>query len=299
MPAAERFGRAQLLGRRRPPPRTRAGAPPPPAKAAAPRPERRPCDVPPSGPRPPSPGPTRPPDAAGKRRRRPPLQEYIRHLIFERLAQGAPALGGRRPARPGRASAAAARLRGAAGGRAPRGGALSRFSARPAGRRPPPAAARRRSEPLPRPAGGLLAPGPLGPRPSPPTPPPPTPAPAPTPTPPPGAIVDVLRKLMKLPWADCERYVLKCMLKVGTPQGEAQLRARPERLTCPAPTLIITTHPPCPAPRPLLPRPLQVVRVRFSHISLIASLAGGLAQVGARAAVAFDRRPAPVWPDRF
>ncbi|KIY94933.1 putative Regulator of nonsense transcripts 2 [Monoraphidium neglectum] len=49
-----------------------------------------------------------------------------------------------------------------------------------------------------------------------------------------GAIVDVLRKLMKLPWADCERYVLKCMLKV--------------------------------------------VRVRFSHISLIASLAGGLAQ---------------------
>jgi regulator of nonsense transcripts 2 len=29
-----------------------------------------------------------------------------------------------------------------------------------------------------------------------------------------GSIVEVLKKLMKLPWAECEPYVLKCLLKV-------------------------------------------------------------------------------------
>jgi hypothetical protein len=29
-----------------------------------------------------------------------------------------------------------------------------------------------------------------------------------------GTIVEVLKKLMKLPWDTCERYVLKCLLKV-------------------------------------------------------------------------------------
>lgn len=37
---------------------------------------------------------------------------------------------------------------------------------------------------------------------------------------PPGATVDVLRKLLKLPWSDCEAYVVKCMLKVRA--GDAQ-----------------------------------------------------------------------------
>jgi hypothetical protein len=32
-------------------------------------------------------------------------------------------------------------------------------------------------------------------------------------------IADVLRKLLKLPWAECEAYVLKCMLKVGRLHG--------------------------------------------------------------------------------
>lgn len=27
-------------------------------------------------------------------------------------------------------------------------------------------------------------------------------------------ILEVLRKLLKLPWQECERYVLKCLLKV-------------------------------------------------------------------------------------
>ncbi|WIA32391.1 hypothetical protein OEZ86_003220 [Tetradesmus obliquus] len=49
-----------------------------------------------------------------------------------------------------------------------------------------------------------------------------------------GSIVEVLRKLMKLPWGQAEPYLLKCLLKVS--------------------------------------------RVRFQHIALIASLAGGLAQ---------------------
>lgn len=44
----------------------------------------------------------------------------------------------------------------------------------------------------------------------------------------------VLKKLMKLPWAETEPYLLKCLMKV--------------------------------------------VRVRYQHIALIASLAGGLAQ---------------------
>jgi len=30
-----------------------------------------------------------------------------------------------------------------------------------------------------------------------------------------GSIVDVLKKLMKLPWSDTEPYLLKCLLKVG------------------------------------------------------------------------------------
>lgn len=30
-----------------------------------------------------------------------------------------------------------------------------------------------------------------------------------------GSIVEVLKKLMKLPWPDCEEYLLKCLLKVG------------------------------------------------------------------------------------
>jgi hypothetical protein len=29
-----------------------------------------------------------------------------------------------------------------------------------------------------------------------------------------GSIVEVLRKLMKLPWAEAEPYLLKCLLKV-------------------------------------------------------------------------------------
>jgi hypothetical protein len=45
-------------------------------------------------PRFPPPSCGRPPDGAGKRRRRPALQEYIRHLIFERLGQGGAARGG-------------------------------------------------------------------------------------------------------------------------------------------------------------------------------------------------------------
>lgn len=47
-------------------------------------------------------------------------------------------------------------------------------------------------------------------------------------------IVEVLKKLMKLPWATCHKYILKCLLKV--------------------------------------------VRGRFTHLPLIASLAGGLSQ---------------------
>jgi hypothetical protein len=30
-----------------------------------------------------------------------------------------------------------------------------------------------------------------------------------------GSIVDVLKKLMKLPWADTQPYLLKCLVKVG------------------------------------------------------------------------------------
>ena len=29
------------------------------------------------------------------------------------------------------------------------------------------------------------------------------------------SIVEVLRKLIKLPWQECEHYILKCLLKVG------------------------------------------------------------------------------------
>jgi regulator of nonsense transcripts 2 len=32
-------------------------------------------------------------------------------------------------------------------------------------------------------------------------------------------IADVLRRLLRLPWAECEAYVLKCMFKVGGQQG--------------------------------------------------------------------------------
>ncbi|KAF8071278.1 UPF2 [Scenedesmus sp. PABB004] len=78
----------------------------------------------------------RPPDKATQRRRRPPMQEYVRHLVFDRLADG--------------------------------------------------------------------------------------------------AVVVVLKKLLKLPWAEAEPYLLKCLLKVS--------------------------------------------RLRVSHIGLVASLAGGLAQ---------------------
>lgn len=29
------------------------------------------------------------------------------------------------------------------------------------------------------------------------------------------SIADVLRHLLRLPWAECEQYVLKCMIKAG------------------------------------------------------------------------------------
>jgi hypothetical protein len=34
-------------------------------------------------------------------------------------------------------------------------------------------------------------------------------------------IVDVLKKLMKLPWAEAEAYLLRCLLKVGLARGVA------------------------------------------------------------------------------
>jgi hypothetical protein len=39
-----------------------------------------------------------------------------------------------------------------------------------------------------------------------------------------GDIVVVLRKLLKLPWQECERYVLKCLLKVGGLTGRLGTR---------------------------------------------------------------------------
>jgi hypothetical protein len=41
-----------------------------------------------------------------------------------------------------------------------------------------------------------------------------------------GSIVEVLRKLMKLPWGEAEPYLLKCLLKVCDTAAGASLTAR-------------------------------------------------------------------------
>ncbi len=37
------------------------------------------------------------------------------------------------------------------------------------------------------------------------------------------SVLEVLKKLLKLPWAQCERYVLKCLLKVVRGRWVARL----------------------------------------------------------------------------
>jgi hypothetical protein len=37
-----------------------------------------------------------------------------------------------------------------------------------------------------------------------------------------GSIVEVLKKLMKLPWDEAEPYLLKCLLKVGEAGGVSE-----------------------------------------------------------------------------
>lgn len=71
-------------------------------------------------------------------------------------------------------------------------------------------------------------------------------------------IADVLRKLLKLPWAECEKYVLKCMLKVGSGCRLCHAVRFENRTTA--------------------TERLQVVRGRASNLPLIISLAYGLAQ---------------------
>ena len=132
----------------------------------------------------------RPPDAAARRRRRPPLKEYIRHLIFERLPQGgrgrgrgAGGGGGGRGASGARGRCSARARRAGRGGGCP--GRAARLLNRPSARPPHIKLQNRRQKP-PRP---------------------------------PGSVLDVLRQLLKLPWDECERYVLKCMLKARGCRG--------------------------------------------------------------------------------
>ncbi len=92
------------------------------------------------------------------------------------------------------------------------------------------------------------------------------------------SIQTVLRKLLKLPWAQHEAYVVKCLLKVGTNDD------RP-------PATCLSLPPPSPSPAPQQPRASQdfstawgsppdsqVVRGRFSNIQLVSCLSAGLAQ---------------------
>ena len=88
---------------------------------------------------------------------------------------------------------------------------------------------------------------------------------------------------IKVPWAECERYILKCLLKVwvGWVWG---ISAGVGLSDCPSlpltpPSLIHTFH--TSPPRP------QVVRGRFTNIGLVSALVGGLAQMHDSLGIAF------------
>ena len=106
-------------------------------------------------------------------------------------------------------------------------------------------------------------------------------------------VSEVAKKLLKVPWAENERSILKCLLKAS---GGQRVSLLPFPSACAAPLsrppfspslppLSQTFHHPLPFPSS--PPLLQVVRGRFTNIGLVSALVGGLAQVHDSLGIAF------------